>query len=84
MKIHGPAELVEYPNAALQMLKKGNERFAKGALTDKGGYAARREASGGGQKSFTAAAACAGARAAPKIYFDQKPGNAFIVRMPVT
>jgi len=80
MKIHGPAELIEDPKVALQMLKEGNERFTKGALIDKGTYAADREVLNGGQKPFAVVVTCADSRVAPELYFDQKLGDIFIVR----
>ena len=80
MKIHGPGELIEDPNVALQMLKEGNERYTKGALIDKGSYAADREVLNGGQKPFAVIITCADSRVAPEIYFDQKLGDIFIIR----
>ena len=80
MKIHQPGELIEDANVALQMLKEGNERYLKGALIDKGSYAADREVLNGGQKPFAVVVTCSDSRVAPEIYFDQKLGDIFIIR----
>ena len=80
MKIHQPAELVEDANVALQMLKEGNERYQKGALIDKGSYAADRDVLNTGQKPFAVIVTCSDSRVAPELYFDQKLGDIFIIR----
>ena len=81
MKIHQPGELIEDANAALQMLKDGNERFLKGALIDKSTYAADREILKDGQKPFAMILACSDSRVSPEIFFDQKLGDLFVIRI---
>jgi len=80
MTIHGPAELVEDPNVALQMLREGNERFTRGALIDKCAYSADRDILNSGQKPFAVVITCSDSRVAPELYFDQKLGDIFVIR----
>ena len=80
MVTHKPGELVQDGNAALQMLKEGNERFLKGSLCEKNTYAEDREVLKDGQKPFAVVLTCSDSRVAPEIFFDQKPGDIFIVR----
>ena len=80
MKIHQPGELIEDANAALQMLKEGNERYLKGQLIPKTSYSADREVLNNGQKPFAVVLTCSDSRAAPEIFFDQKLGDIFVIR----
>jgi carbonic anhydrase len=80
MKIHQPAELIEDANAALQMLKEGNERYLKGELVRKDSYSSDREVLSSGQKPFAVILTCSDSRAAPEIIFDQKLGDIFVIR----
>jgi len=80
MKIHQPRELIEDANAALQMLKEGNERYLKGQLIPKTSYSADREVLNNGQKPFAVVLTCSDSRAAPEIFFDQKLGDIFVIR----
>ena len=79
-KVHQPAELIEDPDVALQMLKDGNTRYLKGALLDKGSYDKDRVVLDTGQKPFAVVVTCSDSRVAPEIYFDQKLGDIFAVR----
>jgi carbonic anhydrase len=80
MKIHQPGELIENAQTAFLMLKEGNERYLRGDLTGKETYQADREILKDGQKPFAAILACSDSRVVPEIFFDQKPGDIFVVR----
>jgi len=80
MALHQPGELIQDAGVALQMLKEGNERFLKGAFSDKSSYKADREVLATGQKPFAVVITCSDSRVAPELYFDQKLGDIFIVR----
>jgi carbonic anhydrase len=80
MKIHQPAELIEDANAALQMLKEGNERYLKGELIQKNSYSDDRAVLSSGQKPFAVILTCSDSRVAPEIFFDQKLGDIFVIR----
>jgi carbonic anhydrase len=80
LKIHQPAELIEDANAALQMLKEGNERYLKGELIPKDSYKDDRAVLDSGQKPFAVVLTCSDSRAVPEIFFDQKLGDIFVVR----
>ena len=80
VKIHQPGELIEDAEAALQMLKEGNERYLKGQLIDKGSHKADRDVLNNGQKPFAVVVTCSDSRAVPEIFFDQKLGDIFIIR----
>ena len=80
MKIHQPGELIEDAQAALQMLKEGNERYLKGQLISKSSHKADREVLSTGQKPFAVVVTCSDSRAVPEIFFDQKLGDIFIIR----
>ena len=77
---HKPGDLIKDSVVALKMLKDGNARYLKGALTDKSTYAADRETLSGGQKPFAVVLTCADSRVAPEIFFDQKLGDIFTIR----
>ena len=68
------------PNAALQLLKEGNERFVMGSLSNKDSYAADRERLSEGQQPFAVVLCCSDSRVAPEILFDQKLGDLFVIR----
>jgi len=80
MKIHQPAELIEDPNEALQMLKEGNERYLSGKLIHKDYCNSDREVYCCGQNPFAAVLTCSDSRIVPEIFFNQRLGDLFIIR----
>lgn len=66
---------------ALAMLKSGNERFANGNLSDKSDYASEREALSQDQYPFAIVLTCSDSRVSPEIFFDQKLGDIFTIRI---
>ena len=65
---------------ALQSLKKGNERFVTGSLSNKYTYAEDRKALCAGQHPFAVVLCCSDSRVVPEIIFDQKLGDLFVIR----
>ena len=80
MRIHEPDEHIENTQTAFLMLKEGNDRYMRGELIDKSTYKTDREILSGGQNPFAAVLTCSDSRVAPEIFFDQKPGDLFVVR----
>lgn len=69
------------PDAALQMLMSGNDRYVKGKLEHPDQTSARREATEEGQKPFAIVLGCSDSRVVPEILFDQGMGDLFVVRV---
>jgi carbonic anhydrase len=80
MRIHQPAELIQDPDVALQVLKDGNERYLKGQLTEKTDYKEERELLKNGQVPFAVILTCSDSRVAPEIFFVLYLGDIFVVR----
>jgi carbonic anhydrase len=68
------------PDEALARLKAGNERFASSKVSSGKPVAARRAETAQGQHPFAIVVACADARSAPEIVFDQTIGDLFVIR----
>jgi carbonic anhydrase len=68
------------PDAALQRLMQGNERYAANA-PDQKDYSAGRAARVSAQFPIAAILSCSDSRVAPELAFDQGPGDLFIVRL---
>ena len=66
---------------ALRLLKEGNERYLREQLSDKGNYAEEREALAKGQRPFAVVLTCSDSRTPPEIFFDQKLGDLFTIRV---
>lgn len=72
----GPA-----PEASLERLLEGNQRFVKGAPQHPGETPERRAELTAGQKPFAAVLTCADSRVPPELLFDQGLGDIFTVRV---
>jgi len=68
------------PDAALDRLKKGNERYVAG-VTKRHDFKTEREALAGGQNPFAGILSCADSRIAPEYAFDSARGDLFVVRV---
>jgi carbonic anhydrase len=68
------------PDASLDRLMKGNERYVKGVAL-RHDFAHEREALSGGQNPFAAVLSCADSRIAPEYCFDTARGDLFVCRV---
>src|SRR5262245_23946472 len=68
------------PDAALQMLKDGNARFAAGKTTHCD-LMAQVRATAAGQSPFAAVVGCIDSRVPPELVFDQHIGDIFAARI---
>ncbi len=68
------------PDAALQRLMQGNERYAANAPDHKD-YSAGRAARVSAQFPIAAILSCADSRVSSELAFDQGPGDLFVVRL---
>ena len=73
-------ENVLSPDAALQRLMKGNERYV-GGTSKRHDFKSEREALAGGQNPFAAVLGCADSRIAPEYAFDAARGDLFVCRV---
>ena len=80
--VAGPpkAENVVSPDAALERLMKGNERYVEG-LSRRHDFKHEREALSKGQNPFAAVLSCADSRIAPEYCFDTARGDVFVCRV---
>jgi carbonic anhydrase len=69
------------PEAALERLKAGNNRFVDEKLEKKNLGAQRRKELAGGQKPFAVVLTCADSRLTPEFIFDQGLGDIFVLRV---
>jgi len=69
------------PEAALQKLIEGNDRFMKSALEHPHREDERRTETAIAQKPFAVVLGCSDSRVPPEIIFDQGIGDLFIVRV---
>lgn len=77
----GPVQAEQLsPDAALDKLMKGNQRFADGVVKARDLTAERKELKTG-QAPFACLLACADSRVAPEILFDTGLGELFVVRV---
>lgn len=67
------------PEAALQRLKVGNQRFIEGTGTQRGGFDAQTMAAA--QRPFAIVLGCSDSRTPVEILFDQGFGDLFVVRV---
>ena len=79
--MYDPYKSVTDSAQALALLKSGNERYVQNNLSAKGDYAAERAALAAGQHPFAIVLTCSDSRTAPEIFFDQKLGDIFVVRI---
>jgi carbonic anhydrase len=73
-------ENVMSPDAALDRLIKGNERYIDG-VSRRHDFKHEREALSGGQNPFAAILSCADSRIAPEYCFDTARGDLFVCRI---
>lgn len=66
------------PDAALDLLKKGNERFTSGKMTARDLKAQVTATGKGGQYPFASIVSCIDSRTPPSIVFDQGIGDLFV------
>lgn len=72
-----PASRPSTPEAAIETLIRGNERYVQGSTMASNPPAAR-EGLAAGQAPFAAVIRCADSRVAPEIVFDQPLGTLFV------
>lgn len=68
------------PDAALERLLKGNQRYVEGAMR-RHDFLAERPALSGGQNPFAGILSCADSRVAPEYAFDTGRGDLFVCRV---
>jgi carbonic anhydrase len=68
------------PDAALERLLDGNERYVEG-VTRRHDFKHEREALAGGQNPYAAILSCADSRIAPEYAFDSVRGDLFVCRV---
>ena len=69
------------PDAALELLKAGNERFEKEQLKEVDLSSEKREKLVNGQSPFAVIVACSDSRVPPELIFNQWLGDLFVVRV---
>ncbi|MEC9399182.1 MAG: carbonic anhydrase, partial [Myxococcota bacterium] len=69
------------PEAIIERLKAGNERFVKDTTEGKLRDQARRADLVGGQKPWAIVLSCADSRVAPELAFDTGLGELFVLRV---
>ena len=72
------------PEAALEQLMAGNERYIQGKEVHKVDEGVRRVALAEEQKPYAAILGCADSRVPPEVIFDQGLGDLFVVRIAGT
>ena len=78
--IHHPDEQVGDWQAALAYLKAGNKRYLENRTIKRKTSEKDRAVLKNGQMPFTVIVTCSDSRLSPEIYFDQKPGDLFVIR----
>lgn len=78
--LHQPHEAVTSAEAALQFLIEGNARFAENRCIERSVSDSDRAAYIDGQHPFAAVVTCSDSRVPPELFFDQRPGDIFVVR----
>lgn len=69
------------PDAALKLLKVGNEKFQENELMQVDLSSTKREKLVSGQQPFAVIVACSDSRVPPEIIFNQRLGDLFVVRV---
>jgi carbonic anhydrase len=75
----GPRRSASTPEAAIELLRQGNTRYAAGN-NGSHDFSAERGTRAMGQKPFAAILSCADSRVAPELIFDAQPGELFVCR----
>ncbi len=75
-----PEADVTNPEAALERLLAGNERFAAGMAQDPNQSIVRRTLVAGGQRPFATIFSCVDSRVPPELVFDRGLGDLFVIR----
>ncbi|MDO5581713.1 MAG: carbonic anhydrase [Planctomycetia bacterium] len=78
---HKPGGIISDPDAALKLLKEGNNRFVKNRLVQKKEYTLDRKEMISGQHPFAVVLCCSDSRVSPEIIFDQHLGDLFVIRV---
>jgi Carbonic anhydrase len=80
--VYQRTEIVSSPEAALQLLIEGNQRFASGSPLSKDLSSTRRkDLRKNGQHPFAVIVSCSDSRVPPELLFDQALGDLFVVRV---
>src|ERR1700731_1986221 len=80
MKAPPKPQNVISPDASLERLLKGNQRYVEG-LSRRHDFKHEREALSGGQNPFAGILSCADSRIAPEYAFDSGRGDLFVCRL---
>lgn len=75
----GPQRSASTPEEAIDLLRRGNVRYAAGN-NENHDFSAGRATRATGQKPFAAILSCADSRVAPELIFDAQPGELFVCR----
>jgi len=78
---HGPREAISDWRTALRYLQDGNRRYVENRMIDRREYIHDRLILTDMQKPFAAIVTCSDSRVPPEIFFDQKLGDIFVVRV---
>lgn len=76
-----PREPITDPDAALEALKRGNQRFVEAEQEHPGQHPDARVAVAGGQSPFAVIVSCSDSRVPPELLVDQGFGDLFVVRV---
>jgi carbonic anhydrase len=68
------------PDVALQRIMEGNARYAANTPRERD-FSASRAARAGAQFPIAAILSCSDSRVVPELFFDQAPGDLFVVRL---
>ena len=79
-ELHSPGETVGDWRTALRYLESGNKRYVENRPRSRSFATGERELLDKGQKPFAAVLTCSDSRVVPEIFFDQRPGDIFVVR----
>ncbi|MDR2547335.1 MAG: carbonic anhydrase [Lachnospiraceae bacterium] len=79
--IHLPAEKVSDWQVSLRYLESGNQRYRENkTINHRLGSKEERDSIKDSQQPFAVIIACSDSRTIPEFFFDQKPGDIFVIR----